>query len=112
MVDEMQMVNAIWTRIHNAIAIRADIARTLRAPATTRELEFTENVLGIALPTSVKTSYLIHDGQMLDGAALFGQWQILELELVRKKWLEQRELLESGEFTGREVASSGGVRAE
>jgi cell wall assembly regulator SMI1 len=74
-----------WKRIESRLAELGCLdAIALRPGADPAELQGLEQHLGVALPESVKSFLLMHDGQ--DGPGLFFGQQLLSVAAIRGQW--------------------------
>ncbi|MFT3777904.1 MAG: SMI1/KNR4 family protein [Ottowia sp.] len=83
-----------WKRIENRLAeLGCGGSIVLLPGADPAEIQSLENYLGVALPESVKSSLLIHDGQ--DGPGLFFGQQLLSAAGIREQWDAWRSIDEA-----------------
>jgi cell wall assembly regulator SMI1 len=53
----------LWNKLHALLEVHApDLLQALRPPASDKEIEQAESVLGIKFPSEVLAAYLMHDG--------------------------------------------------
>jgi cell wall assembly regulator SMI1 len=83
----MSDARAVWKRIEAWLAQHsAGGLAALGGPASEEQLEQCQEALCRPLPEAVRASYRIHDGQILPGPFLLGDWQLLTLEEVEGQW--------------------------
>ena len=94
-------MDEVWNRIEAWLgANAAAVAAGLNPPASVRELDDTEQLLGVKFPQAVRASYLRHDGQSPDSYWLLEGWEWLSLKGVREIWAMWTALLDRGRFVG------------
>jgi len=82
----------IWKRIEAWLDTHAPEMRDdLLLGATPEEIKTAEESMHIKLPSDVKDSYLIHNGQNTIGAYLIGDWQLLPLKDMLRQWENLRK---------------------
>lgn len=99
-----------WKRLEAALKSRVpEIRKSLKKPATEKQLATIEKKLGVTLPAEVRESYLTHNGQTDDADEIVpakDEWgegyRLLPLAEVTPEWEQWKELLDSGEFEGQE----------
>lgn len=103
----------VWRRIEMWLKANApEILEKLEKGAPAKALAAAEKKLGVRLPEDFKASYRIHDGQSGIAIPLMGEWRLLRLDYLLKKWQMMRTLVEGGDFADYECKALGPVRPE
>lgn len=95
----------IWQQLETALVHSApELLPTLAPGAAEEEIRQLEVLLGRTLPSDIRDSWLIHNGQqgvarnLGRGYGLLDTWQLLSLQEIGKFWRMLQELFLSGEF--------------
>jgi cell wall assembly regulator SMI1 len=109
-------MQTIWRRIERWLRDNApQVLGTLNPGATMEQIEEIETALAVALPSDMKESYRIHNGQSVnpvDGSVfgLIDGCEVLSLESLVEVWAGWKQLLEQGTFKGIQSEPSGPVQ--
>ncbi len=88
-------MDLIWITIKNWLENHApEISNDLIRGALKSEIKNTEKILGVKFPADMEESISICNGQNGLAAPLMGDWQILSLEMIIKKWKMLKTSLE------------------
>jgi cell wall assembly regulator SMI1 len=99
-----------WGRIERWLDANAPAIRTtLRDGASHEQVSGAGNTMDAALPSDVRESYGIHDGQY-GGPPLFGEWSLLSLDDMMKAWRVMKNLLDDGTFVADGGNPTGPIR--
>lgn len=81
-------MKAIWKRIHTWLEANAPKGYgNLRPGASAEAICAAERAMELKLPSDVKASYRIHDGQKIEPGLIGGEgWLLLSLQEVVKNW--------------------------
>lgn len=103
----------IWNRIESWIKINApELYSDLLPGASEKEILTVEENINVKLPADVRLSFSIHNGQLGSAAPLIGDWQLISLEVVFKRWKVLKDLYDSGEFQGIWCKTKGSVQSK
>lgn len=103
----------IWNRIESWLMVNApDILNDLLPGATEEEIFSAQEHMSINFPEDVKTSYLIHNGQLGMSDPLMGEWQLLSLKDIQIQWDGLKELFDAGQFANVQSEPIGRVQAD
>lgn len=106
-------METIWNRIESWLKVEAtEICIDLLPGATEKEIHDMEEFVGIEMPSDVKSSFSIHNGQLGAAAPLMGEWQLISLEVMLKRWNILKDLYDAGEFTRIQCETKGPVKPE
>jgi cell wall assembly regulator SMI1 len=78
-----------WLSAHAPEAFAA-----LSEPAAPADIASVEREISLSMPRSLRSSYLVHNGEAEDSAGVFDSWQLLPLERVVEHWQEFVQLQE------------------
>jgi len=80
-------MTAIWKIIDRWLAAHApELARDLLPGAGAREITEAEKNVNIKFPPDLRKSLAIHDGQLGGVTPLVGDWQLLPVSVIARKW--------------------------
>lgn len=104
----------IWDRLEKWLDANApQVAETLQPGATEEQLGELETLLGTVLPSDLRESLLIHNGQIDDSDVGFMNGQeFLSVDRIRSEWSVWKELLDNGEFSDSESDPGKGIRSD
>lgn len=106
-------MHQIWNRIEAWLKLNAlELYKDLSPGANDQEIKSVEHTTGIIFPADVKSSFKIHNGQAGMAAPLMGEWQLISLNVIKKRWLILKDLYSQGEFEGIRCKTRGYVRSK
>jgi cell wall assembly regulator SMI1 len=102
-----------WQRIGAWLRGNApDISASLRPGASETDVKETEGSLSCALPASMASSYLIHDGMRGGVGPLIAGWRLLSLAEVVQEWQKWKQLSDEGVFEEMESDAAAQIRSD
>jgi cell wall assembly regulator SMI1/ankyrin repeat protein len=113
-----QGIASSWKQLRATLSRQApDVRKSLRAKATPKKLAVLKQELGMEIPEQLVESLEVHDGQTPGAPSLVPreftshEYELLSAERIVHEWQAWKELLDSGEFRGRNAAPDAGVRS-
>jgi hypothetical protein len=81
-------MKVVWDRIHTWLDANAPAGYgKLRPGASAKAIRDAEKAMSLKLPDDVKTSYLLHDGQVMEPGLIGGEgWRLLSLQEIVEMW--------------------------
>ncbi|MFC5704106.1 SMI1/KNR4 family protein [Cohnella faecalis] len=103
----------IWIRLERWLEEEApEILSDLNAGATEAEIAALEEATGLQLPSDLKESLNIHNGQNGEGQWLFAGWEFLSTERILDEWKVWKELYDKKSFDSWDVDAESGIANE
>ncbi len=114
---EQLTVKQSWKRIEAWLkANDPERAKSLAKPATAKQISDAEKKMKVKLPSDVKQTYQIHNGQKYSSSLVMdddhGSYYLLPLNEMVKEWKVWTELMDGGEFEGEQSAGEKGIRSD
>lgn len=104
-------VAGIWNVFDDWLAEQPpSIQRDLHPPASKDQLRALSNALGVPLPNDLIALLERNDGQRRSGQRLFGDMSLMGSSDIAMDWNVLTDLAQQGDFDGRAVAASAGIR--
>src|SRR4051794_26336406 len=90
-------VRDAWRRIEAWLAAHVPpLAKALRPPAPPEEVARVEEALDVTLPSEMRASLAIHDGQRKRAFEVFSTWGLLALTDIERVWQILRDVAAKG----------------
>jgi cell wall assembly regulator SMI1 len=90
-------IRAYWQRIEAWLSANVlPLAQALRPPAAAEAIAQAETALGVSFPPEFIASLAIHDGQDASEFEIFGDWGLLDVNGIVRKWRLLASLVDKG----------------
>ncbi|TXK74614.1 SMI1/KNR4 family protein [Paenibacillus sp. N3.4] len=104
------MMKLLWDRMENWLKVHApDVLVDLNQGASELEISGLETAVGYELPSDLKESLRIHNGQSGDSQWLIAGWELLSTARILEEWNVWKGLYDKESFKEWDVKSQEGV---
>jgi cell wall assembly regulator SMI1 len=105
------LVKELWDRMEKWLKQNnPEILESLHPGASEDEIQSLESKLGVKLPSDLRDSLKIHNGQQEETDGLIGNWELLSVERILEEWNVWNTLYERGDFKEISAEPDDGVR--
>ncbi|MCM3628428.1 SMI1/KNR4 family protein [Paenibacillus glycanilyticus] len=100
----------LWDRMETWLKENApEVLTDLHPGASESEISHLEEAVGFELPSELKESLRIHNGQSGDSQWLIAGWELLSTERILEEWQVWKDLYDSGSFEDWAIEAQDGV---